>query len=71
MSHSIEKIMQLYHLSLQFLIASKDNFGIHRSGHFLFQRVKTTLTEQAVPHRGKLSLLLKSENFSYQTLLEQ
>lgn len=47
--------MQLYHLSFQFIITSKDNFEIHRSGQFLFQKVKTTLIEQTVPHREKPS----------------
>lgn len=55
MSHLIEKNMQLCHLPLQFIMTSKDDFEIHRSDRFLFQMVKITPTEQAVPHRGKPS----------------
>lgn len=42
-------------MSLKFIMTSKDHFEIQRSDQFLFQKVKITLIEQAVPHRGKPS----------------
>lgn len=57
--------MQLCHVSHQFIMTSKDNFEIQRSEHFFFQKVKITLMEQAMPHRGKTFLILGSEIFSY------
>lgn len=60
MSNFTENVMQFCHLSLQFIMTSKDNFEMHRSDQFLFQKVKITLIEQAVPHRGKPSSFLRN-----------
>lgn len=64
-SHLIEKIMQLCHVSHQFIMTSKDNFEIQRSEHFFFSEGKnhphgTSNASQRknFPHFGVRNLLL-------------